>query len=156
MSTFNITIVEAIDASSFNIKNNDTAITTDIVLTIASVTNAQSGTYTITGTDLTAFNSINGLNIGSIIGINNPYPDDMYDFTLSTTGYDTLSLSMGFYQVIGDSTMKESLNYRYYQDKYLRDIINEKIRLLRNLRYSTDTGNPQAFQQNLLQLQNIR
>ena len=63
---------------------------------------------------------------------------------------------MGFYQVIGDAVMKESINYRYYMEKYQKDIINEKVRLLRNLRYSTDTGQLESFQQNLLQLQNTK
>ena len=157
MASFNYTIKEAIDAMSFNIKNNTTDVAVQLTLTMTPSLTGVAHTKTIAvGADLTAFNSDNGLDISIISGLSFPLTDDVYTFVLSGAGYDNTTVVMGFYQVIGDAVMKESINYRYYMEKYQKDIINEKVRLLRNLRYSTDTGQLESFQQNLLQLQNTK
>ena len=157
MASFNYTIKEAIDAMSFNIKNNTTDVAVQLTLTVTPSLTGITYTKTIAvGAELTAFNSDNGLDISAVSGLSFPLTDDVYTFVLSGTGYDDTTVVMGFYQVIGDAVISESINYRYYMEKYQKDIIIEKVRLLRNLRFSTDTGDLQSFQQNLLQLQNTK
>ena len=58
MASFNYTIKEAIDAMSFNIKNNTTDIAVSLTLTITPSLTGVTHTKTIAvGTELTAFNS---------------------------------------------------------------------------------------------------
>ena len=157
MASFNYTIKEAIDATSFNIKNNTTDVAVQLTLTVTPSLTGITYTKTIAvGAELAAFNSDNGLDISVVSGLSFPLTDDVYTFVLSGAGYDDTTVVMGFYQVIGDAVISESINYRYYMEKYQKDIIIEKVRLLRNLRFSTDTGDLQSFQQNLLQLQNTK
>lgn len=87
------------------------------------------------------------------------FEDDAYRFliTLTTTsGTCTSRRDFGFYALIKEAIMMESLTYRPNFDKLRRDTFWEKIRLLDNLFISTETEQIRHFQDNLNRLKDLQ
>ena len=62
----------------------------------------------------------------------------------------------GFLAIIKNRVMKESLSYRPERTRVYREMIWEKLRLLDNLYYSTETNQIQHFRENLRQLEKLK
>lgn len=62
----------------------------------------------------------------------------------------------GFYALIKEEVMKESLSYRPEMQRTKREIMWEKLRLLDNLFYSTETDQIIHFMENLARLKKLK
>ena len=81
------------------------------------------------------------------------FPDGVYDFLYEVESEETSSLdSYGFYANDKQQVIKNSLGYQPEWETATKAVINEQIRLLRNLGFATDTGDMESFQINLDEL----
>jgi hypothetical protein len=158
--TFNVR--EAADAESFVIYNtgsNDVAegdtltiAFTDVGSNPVTILDA----YTLLTADAAAFNSADGWEIDvnfAGLDVGTVFKDGIYLFTIGGTNEGTWT--EGFAAEISESVMVDSLGYRIYQTSAVKDYINEKIRILNNLRYAAQIGATDKFLENLEILQRM-
>lgn len=97
-------------------------------------------------TDFTGDNSIDTATV---------FPDDVYDVIYTVDTNDSNTKVVGFGAVVEEAVIKDSLGYNPDWDYATKDTINEKVRLLRNLKFALDTGDIDSFQINLEELQKL-
>lgn len=78
--------------------------------------------------------------------------DGAYEFKLIINDETVATRDFGFYAQIKEEVMFESLSYRPERERVYRELIWEKMRLLDNLFYATETNQIKHFQENLAQL----
>lgn len=78
--------------------------------------------------------------------------DGAYEFNLIVNDEIVATRDFGFYAQIKEEVMLESLSYRPERERVYRELIWEKMRLLDNLFYATETDQIKHFQENLAQL----
>lgn len=155
MATISFNVLESSDAGSFTITNTGDDVATDPITLTVTDPEGDDYTFSIAGTDLTAFNSADGLEVTTTdLSYSGDFEDGIYVFTLND-GVDDSEITEGFAAVITDSVMTESLAYRVYETKAQKDYINEKMRLLNNLAYSASVGSTDKFTENLEILQRM-
>ena len=139
-------IEELSDASGFEVIPGEYTATNDVVIAWTSTGNF-SGELPLSAAE---FNE--GYTYEDTPGA---FIDGVYSFT-ATSGDDTGSRTEGFVAIITDRTIKEALTYRIYLTKAQKDWINEKMRLLNNIRYAAAVGASDKFVENLEVLQRMR
>ena len=87
------------------------------------------------------------------------YEDEAYKITVTIlgTGGETFSTTIdyGFFELIKSYVMVQSLTYTPALPRRTKDLILEKIRLLDNLVYATETDQIQYFKDNLERLKQL-
>ena len=84
------------------------------------------------------------------------FVDGAYEFIVYFDDEKVSSRGFGFAALIKAEVMVLSLNYRPDMDRRLKELVQEKIRLLDNLYYAGQTGQIEYFVENLTQLQKLR
>jgi hypothetical protein len=86
----------------------------------------------------------------------NIFIDGAYEFTVHIDDTWASQRSYGFYAQIKEIIMKESLAYRPERSRVYKELIWEKLRLLDNLFYATETDQIIYFKENLAQLKKLK
>ena len=97
-----------------------------------------------------------GVEIFKIKDTSDIFIDGAYEFIVYFDDEEVSSRGFGFAALIKAEVMTLSLNYRPDMDRRLKELIQEKIRLLDNLHYAGQTGQIEYFVENLTQLQKLR
>ena len=97
-----------------------------------------------------------GVEIFKNEGTPDVFEDGAYEFTVYFDDAAMSSRGFGFAALIKAEVMTQSLNYRPDMDRRLKELVQEKVRLLDNLYYAGETGQIEYFIENLKQLQKLR
>ena len=154
MAEVKFNVLEAADATSFNIYKDQTADITPtgaVTLTIG-IPDGTSTEISLDAEDIAAINSDDGLDITGT------FVDGVYTFTLTDAdeGFDESSITEGFAAIITDAVSKELLSYRVYLTEAQKSWMNEKWRLLNNLRLASSVAASDKFTENLQVLQRMQ
>lgn len=107
-------------------------------------------TYTITAP---VIDWENGVELTKLEGI---FDDGVYEMEVFLNNVAEAVMNVGFAAIVKSDTMKQCLSYSPIADRRLKDLIEEKMRLLNNLYYSADTNQIDHFLDNLTALQKLK
>jgi hypothetical protein len=161
MADIKFNVLEKADGKSFFIyKTDGESLASGATLEVKDPNYVQAGdewTYPFTDDDIILVNNGSpGLEItASTLRIGTTFEDGIYKFII-TSGANSGEHTEGFSALVTSNVIKESLAYRFYENRATKEYIQEKMRLLNNLAYAASVGAEEAFNTNLSMLERMQ